>query len=140
MENIFVYTDGGARGNPGPAAYGVYIENDKGEELYSEGTRLGNTTNNVAEYTGILAAYKWLISNKDNFPPNTKVNFYMDSLLLYSQITRVYKIKNLALKELIFQIWEKENELNIPVSYNHIRREGNKKADLLVNQALDYKT
>src|SRR3989344_570996 len=137
MSSIFVYTDGGARGNPGPSALGVYIEDDKGTTLFSLGKRLGETTNNIAEYSAIVEAFNWLIENKGMLGKNCKIYFYMDSLLAYSHIKKIYKIKNEKLKELIFTIWEKEKILGLSVSYNHVRREGNKKADALVNLALD---
>lgn len=139
MSNIFVYTDGGARGNPGPAAFGIHIESDAGSTLFAMGKKIGVSTNNIAEYTAILEAYDWLIENKDSFDKETKVYFYMDSLLAYSHLKGIYKIKNEKLKEIIHNIWQKEKDLNLPVSYNHVRREGNKKADYLVNLALDNK-
>jgi ribonuclease HI len=137
MQNIFVYTDGGARGNPGPAAIGVYIENEKGEKLYGLGKKIGETTNNVAEYSAIIEAYNWLLLNRESLGENSKIYFYMDSLLAYSHIKKIYKIKNENLRQLVFTIWEKEKQLSLPVSYAHVRREGNTKADFLVNQALD---
>lgn len=137
MSNVFVYTDGGARGNPGPAALGVYIEDDSGSPLFSLGKKIGETTNNIAEYSAILEALNWLIENKSTLGQDCKVNFYMDSLLAYSHIKKLYKIKNEKLRKIIFSIWEKEKILRLPVSYNHVRREGNKKADSLVNLALD---
>jgi ribonuclease HI len=137
MQNIFVYTDGGARGNPGPAAIGVYIENEKGEKLYGLGKKIGETTNNVAEYSAIIEAYTWLLLNRESLGENSKIYFYMDSLLAYSHIKKIYKIKNENLRQLVFTIWEKEKQLSLPVSYAHVRREGNTKADFLVNQALD---
>ncbi len=139
MANVFVYTDGGARGNPGPAAFGVYIENEKGETLLALGKTIGVSTNNIAEYTGILEAFNWLLENKQTLDSDCTVNFYMDSLLAYSHIKKIYKIKNDKLREIILQIWSKEKELALPVFYNHVRREGNTKADSLVNLALDNK-
>lgn len=139
MANIFIYTDGGARGNPGPAAFGVYIEDEKGTTLLELGKKIGVSTNNVAEYTGILEAFNWLLANKNILAPECTINFYMDSLLAYSHIKRIYKIKNEKLREIILQIWSKEKQLSLPVFYNHVRREGNTKADNLVNLALDNK-
>jgi ribonuclease HI len=137
MNKIFIYTDGGSRGNPGPSALGVYIEDENGKNLASIGKRLGETTNNIAEYSAILEAFIWLLGNKDMFSKETKIYFFMDSLLAYSQITGFYGIKNLKLKELLLQIHQKEAELGLSISYAHIRRENNKKADRLVNLALD---
>jgi len=139
MSKIFVYTDGGSRGNPGQAALGVYIVNEKGEKLFSTGKRLGHTTNNVAEYSAILEAFFWITENKSNFSSDTQIYFYMDSLLAFSQITGVFKVKNATLRDLLFEIRKKEQELGFEVKYSHIRREKNKKADEMVNLALDYK-
>lgn len=137
MPKILIYTDGGSRGNPGPAALGVHIEDENGKTLVGIGKKLGINTNNVAEYSAILEAFIWLLQNKDMLASDTKVYFYMDSLLAYSQIVGLYKVKNPKLRELLFEIHQKEAELKLSVYYAHIRRDLNKKADLLVNLALD---
>lgn len=137
MSKISVFTDGGARGNPGPAALGVYIEDESGQSLASIGKTLGETTNNIAEYSAILEAFNWLVTNKDKIAKDATIHFYMDSLLAYSQLSGLYKIKNQKLKELLFEIRSKEKELALPVKFTHIRREYNLKADALVNLALD---
>lgn len=138
MAKILIYTDGGSRGNPGPSALGVYIEDENGKKLMTIGKRLGDATNNIAEYEAILEAFKWLIKNKKLFSKETKIYFYMDSLLAYSQIVGLFKIKNEKLREIYFQIKKEQKELGFEVYYQHIRRELNKKADALVNQALDF--
>lgn len=137
MNKISVFTDGGARGNPGPAALGVYIEDEIGKEITSIGKKIGEATNNVAEYSAILAAFSWLVLNKQNFSKDTSIYFYMDSLLAYSQLVGLFKVKNDKLREMLFEIRKMESELSLPVFYAHIRREKNKKADLMVNLALD---
>lgn len=137
VNQINIFADGGARGNPGPAAIGFYIEDLKGNEIISIGKKIGEATNNVAEYTAILSALDWLIKNKRKFEKNTKVNFYLDSLLAASQLSGLYKIKNAKLRELIFSIKQKEEELGIDAIYKHIPREKNTKADKMVNLALD---
>lgn len=139
MPKILVYTDGGSRGNPGQSALGVYIVNEKNEKLFSVGKRLGHATNNVAEYSAILEAFSWLIVNKSKFQLDTQIYFYMDSLLAFSQITGVFKVKNAALRDILFEIRKKEQELGIKINYAHIRREQNTKADEMVNLALDNK-
>lgn len=138
MANISVFTDGGARGNPGPAALGVYIEDETSKELARIGKVLGETTNNIAEYSAIIEGFEWLLKNKQKLNVK-KVNFYMDSQLAYSQLNGLYKVKNPKIRELFFEVKKKEAELNIPVYYVHIPREKNKKADFMVNQALDNK-
>jgi ribonuclease HI len=135
--SLNIYTDGGSRGNPGPSSLGVYIENDKGMVLDELSTYLGVTTNNIAEYSAILAGLNWIAQNKSQMPGLTKVNFYMDSQLASSQLNGLYKIKNPNLRELLFEARQKEAQINLPITYSHVPREQNKKADALVNKALD---
>ena len=136
MAKLSIYTDGGSRGNPGPAALGVYMKDENKKELARIGKRIGETTNNVAEYSAITEAFSWLLANKDKLDIES-VSFYMDSQLAYSQIVGLYKVKNERIREFIFEIRQKEAEVKFPVYYNHVRRENNKKADLMVNLALD---
>jgi ribonuclease HI len=137
MTKISVYTDGGSRGNPGPSALGVYIVDQDGKNLASIGKTLGEATNNIAEYSAILEAFNWLIQNRAKIKEDATIYFYMDSLLAYSQLSGIYKIKNLKLRELLFEIRSKQKELGLPIEFAHIRREYNTKADALVNLALD---
>jgi ribonuclease HI len=136
MAKITIFTDGGARGNPGPAALGVYIEDENKNELARIGKRLGETTNNVAEYSAIVEGFSWALKNKQKQNIES-LNFYMDSQLAYRQLSGLYKVKNAKIRELVFEIRQKEAELKLPVFYSHIPREKNKKADLMVNLALD---
>lgn len=136
MSSVIVWTDGGARGNPGPAALGVFIQDSTGKELARIGKTLGVTTNNVAEYSAIVEAFNWLVANKQRLNIES-VNFKMDSQLAYSQLNGLYKIKNPVIRDFVFEIHKKEAELNFPISYAHIPREQNKQADFMVNQALD---
>lgn len=133
MKTISVYTDGGARGNPGPSAIGVYIEQDN-KPVVRIGKRIGNATNNFAEYSAILEALNWLNENKNIFD---RIDFFMDSELAFSQLTGAYKIKNEKIRNFIFKIRKLESEIAKPIKYNHVRREKNKNADFLVNAALD---
>lgn len=137
MHEVHVFTDGGARGNPGPAAYGVFIQDTSGQVLWKEGKTLGSTTNNVAEYSAILAALTWLVAHKEQIKMYERIAFFMDSELLCRQLTGLYKVKNDALKRLMATIKQKEHQLSLPFSYTHVRREHNKEADKLVNRALD---
>lgn len=136
MAKILIYTDGGSRGNPGLAALGVYIEDDKGNELVRIGKKIGQATNNVAEYSAILEGFNWLVENKKKHEIESAY-FYMDSELACLQLTGIYKVKNSKIREFVFQIRQKEAELKIPVFYKHIPREQNAKADSMVNLALD---
>lgn len=136
MAKIQIFTDGGSRGNPGPAALGVYITDGNNKEIAKIGKKIGNTTNNVAEYSAIIEAFAWVLANKDKHAIN-EAHFFMDSQLAYSQIVGLYKVKNERIRNFIFEIRQKEAELGVPVFYNHIFREKNKNADLMVNLALD---
>lgn len=137
MSNISIFTDGGARGNPGPAAIGVYITDDKGNKLASIGKRIGDATNNTAEYKALLEALSWLLENKQILEKNTKISFFLDSQLVYSQIKGLFKVKSESIREYIFNARKMLSELNFEIEWKHIPREQNKKADELVNLALD---
>ncbi len=137
MNTISVFTDGGARGNPGPSAIGVYIVNQNRKILVSFGRAIGIATNNVAEYEAVIAALSWLVENKEIVSAYSGINFFVDSQLVYSQLTGLFKIKNAKLRELIFQIRQEEAQVSLPIHYHHIPREKNQQADKLVNQALD---
>ncbi len=136
MGKIKIYTDGGSRGNPGQAAIGVYIVNSKNKELVKIGKKIGEATNNVAEYSAVLEGLMWVLANKDKHDIS-EAHFYMDSQLAYSQILGLFKVKNERIRDFIFKIRQKETELGIPIFYNHILRERNKNADQMVNLALD---
>ncbi len=136
MKNLFVFTDGGARGNPGEAAVGVFIKDEDNKTILEVGRKIGFSTNNAAEYMAVLEALDFLINRKDGIKDST-INFFLDSELVCSQITGIYKVKNNDLKKLLFEIRKKEAQLETPIIYKHIRREDNKKADNLVNLALD---
>lgn len=133
---IKLFTDGGARGNPGLAAIGVYITDEKNQGIDSISKKIGFTTNNIAEYKAVLAGLSWLIEHQEEIK-NQEIYFYLDSKLIYSQISGLYKIKNGNLRTLLFEIREKEAILNLPIKYFYIPREKNYEADRLVNLALD---
>lgn len=131
-----IFTDGGARGNPGPGAVGVVVKNEEGEIIAKFGQAVGIVTNNVAEYQGVVLAFEWL----KNFPQKKEIEeivFFLDSQLVVSQLNGFFKVKNAKLREFIFQIRQLEQEVGGNVSYRTIPREENKEADFLVNQALD---
>lgn len=134
---ITVFTDGGARGNPGSAAIGVYIVNDKKKVLYEKGETIGVATNNVAEYKAVIKALSWFLGNKGIAIKNSSIRFLLDSQLVASQINGVFKVKNPNLRLLLFEVRKKEVELSAKITYSYIAREKNKKADALVNKALD---
>ncbi len=130
-QTVIANIDGGARGNPGPAAYGVVIRNPKGEVVAELSQYLGHQTNNFAEYSGLLAALDYAVREKI---PSLKV--HSDSELLVRQMKGVYKVKNPALQELFRQAQLLVRKLE-HFSIEHVFREQNKEADGLVNEVLD---
>lgn len=136
---INVYTDGGARGNPGPAGIGIYIEDNLGNMLYQRGEKIGTATNNIAEYTALLHAMTWVANHLAEFQNVESITFFLDSQLVVMQMSGIYKIKNQDLAVLAARIREKQAQIALPVRYSHVPREQNKKADAQVNLALDNK-
>lgn len=135
--SLRIYTDGGSRGNPGPAATGTFIENQDGKVLAEIGVAIGTATNNVAEYRAITEGLSWVIKNREQISNLKKIDFFMDSNLAAMQLNGFYKIKNPGLRVLLFDAREKEAQIKLPITYTHIPREQNKKADRLVNITLD---
>ena len=131
-----VFTDGGARGNPGPAAAAFVVYQGEGI-LAQEGRYLGRATNNVAEYQAVLKSFDWLLSHREKAKEAEKVEFFLDSKLVVSQLNGQFKIKARNLLPLVLAIKQKEKALGVPVSYSYIPRFKNEAADLLVNQTLD---
>ncbi|HCM37374.1 MAG: Ribonuclease H [Candidatus Gottesmanbacteria bacterium GW2011_GWB1_43_11] len=129
-----IFCDGGARGNPGPAAVGVVIQNATGEIIAKLGQVIGETTNNVAEYRAVIAAFKLL--RKQNLTAQ-QLNFYLDSQVVQKQLAGLYKIKAAHLRELLQQVRIAEREFAGKIIYSQIPRKKNFQADQLVNIALD---
>ena len=124
-------TDGGARGNPGPAAYGYVLEADDGTVLGAHGERIGVATNNVAEYRALIAGLeKALELGLD------EVDVISDSELLVKQMRGEYRVKTAALQQLSTEAGRLARRIG-KVSYTAVRREHNELADRLVNEALD---
>ena len=145
--DYMIYCDGGARGNPGPAAYGFVIYDEQGSKIYEEGRVIGSTTNNVAEYSAVIAALKY-ISDQSVFrhpksvlrSPSSVIRVFLDSQLAAMQLSGKWKIKNEKLRDLYFIIRELEEKIGGKFNYSNIPREQNREADRLVNLALDGKT
>lgn len=135
---IKVFTDGGARGNPGPAGIGVYIVDENNKKICGFGKKIGIATNNTAEYKAVVAALSYLLEHREAIK-DKKISFFLDSKLVCSQITGLFKVKDSNLRALLFLVREKEGELGISVSYSYIPREENREADQLMNMALDNK-
>ena len=136
---LSVFTDGGSRGNPGPASIG-FVAHLGDKQIFSHHETIGIATNNVAEYTSILKAYEYCLENKNTIYGVGQINFFMDSELAVRQLNGIYKMKSPKLRELLFEIKKYEQKLSaIKIYYMHIPRELNKIADSLVNLALDNK-
>jgi ribonuclease HI len=129
--NAKLFTDGGARGNPGPAAYGYVLEAEDGTVLDARGEAIGHATNNVAEYSALVAGLE-----KAAELGVRELEVVSDSELLVKQMRGEYRVKNEALRGL----WERASDLErsfARVRYTAVRRAHNELADRLVNEALD---
>lgn len=128
---IVAHTDGGARGNPGPAGYGVFITENKGQKLEQLSQYLGEQTNNYAEYSGLLAALEWSVAHG-----HKNVQVVSDSELMVKQLRGEYKVRNENLQPL----YEKAQRLISQLDWfdvRHVLRGQNKEADALANAAMD---
>jgi ribonuclease HI len=140
MNNILlIKTDGGARGNPGPAAIGVYIFDPQQRKIISRfGKFIGHSTNNVAEYQAVLLAWEWLVKNKNSLLPHyQQFQFITDSQLMANQLNGLYKIKNPTLQTLAGCINQLKQSMNVLVRYHNVRREMNREPDKILNDVLD---
>ena len=124
-------TDGGARGNPGPAAFAYVLETEDGHVLAAHGERIGMATNNVAEYRALVAGLAKALEAGVR-----ELEVVSDSELLVKQMRGEYRVKNAALRELSLQAAVLARRLE-RVNYTAVRREHNELADRLVNEALD---
>lgn len=135
---LVVYTDGGARGNPGPAGIGIHIILSSQEELWRHCLFLGNKTNNEAEYIALQTALQFLqqfLSNQNN--KCELITFKLDSKLVVEQLNRNWQIKEPRLRVLAEKIWQAFSSLPCNFIIIHIPREQNKIADALANEAMD---
>lgn len=128
-----INTDGGARGNPGPAGIGVVIADEKGNVLHRVSEYIGETTNNQAEYRALIKALEE--SKKLGFL-NDDLECRLDSELVVKQLNGQYKVKNEGIKPVFLQVHNLKSSFH-SVTFKHVRREQNKEADKLVNEALD---
>jgi ribonuclease HI len=128
---IVAYIDGGARGNPGPAGFGVRIERPDGTLVEEFSESIGVATNNVAEYRGLVAALEWARRHG-----SSAMHVRSDSLLLVQQMLGNYKVKHPGLRPLHAKARLLAHEIG-RVSFEHVRREDNKHADRLANAAMD---
>ena len=134
INKLEIYTDGGSRGNPGPAGVGVHAISDN-STLFQLSEYIGETTNNVAEWQAVIKTLEHMVKN--NIQAN-QTDFFLDSLLVVKQVKREYKVKQPHLQTLAISVHQLLQELNLPkVNFYHVPREKNKVADSLVNKALD---
>ena len=128
---LIIQADGGARGNPGPAATGVVIKNEQGKILASYGEYLGKQTNNFAEYSAIISGLK-----KAHTLGADEVECILDSLLIVEQLNRHWKVKEPTLQKLFLQAWNALQKFK-KTKIRHTLRHNNKEADAEVNKILD---
>lgn len=135
--NLIIYTDGGSRGNPGPAAIGVVICDDKGNVIKKYSEYLGETTNNEAEYQAVIFAMKKIkhLLGKKKIK-NTSIEIRSDSELLINQLNGKFKIQDKKIANLFIKIWNLKIDFG-PISFEYAPREENREADRLVNEALN---
>jgi ribonuclease HI len=131
MSAYVAHIDGGARGNPGPAGWGVVITTPAGEPVAELSGALPHATNNVAEYHGLLAALEWGVAHA-----SASLHVRSDSLLLVQQMRGIYKVKHEGLKPLYGRARLLADRIGL-VRYEHVRRELNRDADRLANAAMD---
>lgn len=131
---LIIYTDGASRGNPGLASYGFSIKSEIGDVLYEEGKYIGIATNNFAEYSAVLNAFLYAVKSFQK--EGVSIDFYMDSKLVAEQLSGRYKIKSPNLIPLVLKIKKLEADFKL-VTYHHVPRSLNKRADGLANLALD---
>ena len=131
MSKLIIYTDGGSRGNPGPAGAGAIIYDENRKVIAEISEFLGITTNNQAEYRAILAGIKKAVALQAS-----EVEFYLDSELAVKQLNREYKVKNKDLAPLFLAVYNLTLRFT-KISFTHIPRERNSEADRLANEAMD---
>ncbi len=136
VNEIKIFTDGGSRGNPGPAAAAVIAKDNAGKVRLLRGKYLGKATNNFAEYQGVILALEELLKTIDIEPRKTKLAFNLDSNLVVNQLNGTFKVKDAKIRDLVVEIRNLEPQF-LDVSYVHIPREKNTEADRIVNETLD---
>src|SRR5258706_10118662 len=129
---LTIFSDGGSRGNPGPAAC-AYVIYQNDEIIKQDAKYLGITTNNVAEYNGVLQALTWLVENNIK----ESIEFYLDSQLVVRQLEGRYKIKDEKLVKLSEDVKSLQRKHDFTIKWVHVLREKNKIADGLLNEKLD---
>lgn len=137
MKKITIFTDGGSRGNPGPAAVGAQIVDAKGTVVREISETIGNATNNFAEYYAVMRGLQVAVEVFGKSTKSMQVEVKLDSELVKKQLNAEYQIKEPGLVPYFIEIHNMRIAFFPRLTYTHIRREFNKEADRLVNQALD---
>ena len=135
-EKLVIFTDGGSRGNPGPAAAAVVVKDVAGKVRLLRGKYLGEGTNNFAEYQGVILAYEAVTEKMEGDLTKYSLSFNLDSTLVVNQLNGLFKVKDSAIREAILKIRNFESKF-AEVSYKYIPREQNKDADGVVNETLN---
>jgi ribonuclease HI len=135
-DQIIIHTDGGSRGNPGPAACAFIVEQNE-KLIFKSSKFLGVQTNNYAEYQAVILALQWLSLQKTITNHSLPIIFFLDSELVVKQINALYKVKDENLRNLFFEVLSLMKKLGNNIVFKHVSREKNKTADLLVNIELD---
>ena len=133
---LTIFTDGGSRGNPGPAASSCVVEDSAGKVRLLRGKFLGKATNNFAEYQGIILAYEEIEKIKDLDFSSCSLDFKSDSNLVVNQLNGIFKVKDENIRKLVVKVREFEGKF-LKVNYSYTPRDQNKTADRLVNEVLD---
>ena len=134
--NLIIHTDGGSRGNPGTAGIGINVMDEAQNTVFEASQLLGTATNNEAEYTAFKVSLEWLLPYSQQNQVD-QVTWQLDSKLVVEQLNKQWKIKEPRMSEYAHQIWSLLEQLPFPYSIQHVRREFNKRADELANQAMD---
>ena len=136
MKKIIIYTDGGSRNNPGIAGAGVYVVDEKGNELLTAKKYLGIKTNNWAEYEALILGLKKVLERFKENIKEIEVEVRMDSQLIVRQVNGVYRVKEPSLLEQFTKVVAFKNKFS-KIIFIHIPRKENKEADRLANEAMD---
>ncbi|MGI8427330.1 MAG: reverse transcriptase-like protein [Actinomycetota bacterium] len=131
MPKLRIHTDGGARGNPGPAGIGVVLDDGEGQIIAEEGRGIGWATNNVAEYEGLIEGLRLALANGA-----TELDVFMDSVLVVQQMKGIFKVKHPGLRPLHATARDLAKKFD-KVTFRAIPREHNTEADLLANEGID---
>jgi ribonuclease HI len=138
VSDLIAYVDGGARGNPGPAAIGVLVRDESGAVLYSQGQAIGRGTNNEAEYRALIHLLEVAaVDPAIRSSRATNLRIHCDSQLIVMQVLGKWKIKEPRLQELNTQVHALKKKVPFQLRIKHVPREENREADKLVNAALD---